>query len=191
VYQQAGHEFYVANFPSADRTWVYDLATQMWHKRAYRDTLGVLHRWRCQAVVPFNGQLVGLDWQNGTLYQLSQSVYTDAGGVPLPIIRTCMHLTEDLHRVYYHDLQIQFQPGVGLQTGQGSNPQAMLQWSNDGGFTWSAEYWTSIGKVGAYKNRAIWRKLGYARDRIFRVMVSDPVYRVIVSAELNATPATN
>ena len=68
-----------------------------------------------------------------------------------------------------------------------TNPQAMLRWSNDGGSTWSREYWTSIGQLGRYKNRAIWRRLGMARDRVFEVSISDPVNAVIVSANLKAT----
>jgi hypothetical protein len=68
-----------------------------------------------------------------------------------------------------------------------TNPQAMLRWSNDGGSTWSREYWTSIGQLGRYKNRAIWRRLGTARDRVFEVSISDPVNAVIVSANLKAT----
>jgi hypothetical protein len=68
-----------------------------------------------------------------------------------------------------------------------TNPQAMLRWSNDGGSTWSREYWTSIGQLGRYKNRAIWRRLGMARDRVFEVSISDPVNAVIISANLKAT----
>ena len=68
-----------------------------------------------------------------------------------------------------------------------TDPQAMLRWSNDGGSTWSNEHWTTIGKIGAYKNRAIWRRLGWARDRIFEVVVTDPVKAVIISANLKAS----
>jgi hypothetical protein len=71
------------------------------------------------------------------------------------------------------------------------NPQAMLRWSNDGGSTWSNEYWVSVGKLGKYKNRAIWRRLGTARDRIFEVAVTDPVKFVIVSANLKSYGADN
>ena len=72
-----------------------------------------------------------------------------------------------------------------------SNPQAMLRWSNDGGSTWSKEYWVSIGSIGRYKNRAIWRRLGMARDRIFEVSMTDPVKAVIVSANLKASAGDN
>ena len=72
-----------------------------------------------------------------------------------------------------------------------NNPQAMLRWSNDGGSTWSKEYWVSIGSVGRYKNRAIWRRLGTARDRIYEVAVTDPVWAVIVSANLKSSAGDN
>ena len=72
-----------------------------------------------------------------------------------------------------------------------TNPQAMLRWSNDGGSTWSNEHWTGIGQLGKYKNRAIWRRLGTARDRIFEVVVTDPVNMVIISANLKVQPAEN
>jgi hypothetical protein len=72
-----------------------------------------------------------------------------------------------------------------------NNTQAMLRWSNDGGSTWSKEYWVSIGTIGRYKNRAIWRRLGTARDRIFEVSMTDPVKTVIVSANLKASAGDN
>ena len=70
-------------------------------------------------------------------------------------------------------------------------PQAMLRWSNDGGSTWSNEHWVTIGQAGRYKNRAIWRRLGTARDRIFEVVFTDPVKPVIVSANLKASKGDN
>ena len=192
TYQDRGHEFYVLSFPTADVTWVYDLATQLWHKRAFRDSNNLLHRIKANCQALFNGLVVVGDFGNGNLYSFSNSTFTEAGvgasaGAIIPCIRRAPHLTTDLKRQYFHDFQIQFQPGVGLQSGQGSNPTAMLKWSDDGGSTFSKEHWTSIGLVGQYKNRAIWRRLGQARDRIFEVQVTDPVYRVVVSANLNAS----
>jgi hypothetical protein len=70
-------------------------------------------------------------------------------------------------------------------------PQAMLRWSDDGGSTWSNEHWTTIGQTGKYQNRAIWRRLGQARDRVFEVVVTDPVNAVIVSANLKGSGGEN
>ena len=72
-----------------------------------------------------------------------------------------------------------------------TNPQAMLRWSNDGGSTWSNEHWSNIGQLGKYQNRIIWRRLGWSRDRIFEVVVTDPIKAVIVSANLKASEGEN
>lgn len=188
TYQQSGHEFYMLTFPTADATWVFDAASNLWHKRAWRDNLNVLHRDRGNCACEFTGKIVVGDWQNGNLYALDPTVYTDAAGAAMYRLRRAPHLTADLNRVKYRRLQVQFEPGVGLQSGQGSDPQAMLQWSDDGGSTWSNEHWTSIGKVGIYKNRTIWRRLGMARDRVFQVAITEPVKVVIVSANVEAQP---
>lgn len=184
-YRAAGHEFYVLSFPSADVTWVYDEATKLWHKRAWRDSNNVLHRDRGNCCANFSNQIVVGDWQNGNLYTLQDGVYTD-NGAPIYRLRRATHLTEGLHRVYYKTFQIQFQPGVGIPIGQGSTPQCMVSWSNDGGSTYSSPLFVPIGQQGNYKNRAIVRRMGQARDRIYQVEMTDPVNAVIVSVELDA-----
>jgi len=229
-YQIEGHEFYVVTFPSIDLTWVFDLTTKMWHKWLCVDDENVYHRHRSNCAAFFGtSNLVG-DYQNGKIYQLDQTVYTD-NGQKIRRLRRTPHIVADLQREYFHELQIQFQPGVGL-TGiiydgiqklpinliiapaetkvilgneaydlwfinslnvetLGVQPKAMLRWSNDGGSTWSNEHWVNIGEIGKYKNRAIWRRLGYARDRIFEVVVSDPIKAVIVSANLKGSLGDN
>lgn len=193
TYQIEGHEVYVVTFPSIGNglTWAYDLATQQWHKWLSWDSANAVftrHRSNCHAYFA-NMNLVG-DFENGKIYSLQNAVYTEDGAT-IRRVRRAPHLTADLQRQYFEELQIQFQPGVGLDAGQGSDPQAMLRWSNDGGSTWSSEHWTSIGKTGRYKNRAIWRRLGMARDRIFEVAITDPVNAVIVSANLKASVGEN
>ena len=84
------------------------------------------------------------------------------------------------------ELFIDMETGVGLASGQGSDPQAMLTVSRDGGRTFGNELWTTIGAVGAYTARVVWRRLGLARDWVFRVRITDPVKRVITFAALRA-----
>lgn len=193
TYQLEGHEVYVVTFPSVGEnglTWAYDNTTGLWHKWLYRNNSNQFERHRGNCCAFFNQQVLIGDYENGKIYQLSRNYYTD-DGQPIRRIRRAPHLVSDLQRQYFHELQIQFQPGVGLSTGQGEDPQAMLRWSDDGGSTWSNEYWTSIGKQGKYQNRAIWRRLGWSRDKIFEVSVSDPVKAVIVSANLKAEAGEN
>ena len=190
TYQLEGHEFYVVTFPSINLTWVYDLASQMWHKWLSFDPETGYYRHRSNCGAFFNNVYLVGDFENGKVYQLDNNVYTE-DGTYIRRLRRAPHLVSDLQRQYFSEMQIQFQPGVGLQTGQGDDPQAMLRWSNDGGSTWSNEHWTTIGKVGRYQNRAIWRRLGWSRDRIYEVSISDPVKVVVVSANLKAEGADN
>ena len=98
----------------------------------------------------------------------------------------------NLRRTAQHTLQLICESGVGLNSGQGDDPQVMLRWSDDGGHTWSNEHWTSMGKIGEYGYRAIWRRLGMTtklRDRIYEVSGTDPVKLSIMGAELFFTPA--
>jgi len=190
TYQLEGHEVYVISFPTLQLTWCYDIATQMWHKWLYTNNLGQYERCRGNCSAVFQGYVLVGDYSNGKIYKLERNIYTD-DGQHVKRLRRAPHLTVDLQRQYFEELQLQFQPGVGLSTGQGEDPQAMLRWSSDGGSTWSSEHWTTIGKIGKYTNRAIWRRLGTARDRIFEVSVSDPVKAVIVSANLKMTAGEN
>ena len=199
TYQLEGHECYVITFPSLDLTWVYDISTGLWHKWLWVDNQNNYHRHRSNCAALFQGVVLVGDWQNGQIYKLDPNNYTDNGD-EIRRLRRCPHLVTDLQRQYFDEFQIQFQPGVGLEgitnpplnaETVGANPQAMLRWSNDGGSTYSNEHWSDIGQVGKYKNRIIWRRLGMARDRIFEVVVTDPVFACIISANLKASEGDN
>jgi len=193
TYQLEGHETYVVTFPSIGEnglTWAYDVTTGLWHKWLYTNNQNQYERHRGNCCAFFNQQVLLGDYENGKLYRLSLSQYTDDGQL-IRRVRRCPHITTDLQRQYFAELQIQFQPGVGLPVGQGQDPQAMLRWSDDGGFTWSNENWVTIGKQGQYFTRAMWRRLGFARDRIFEVVITDPIKAVIVSANLKAEAGDN
>ena len=76
----------------------------------------------------------------------------------------------------------------------GYDPQVMLRWSDDAGHTWSNEHWNSMGKLGTYGTRTIWRRLGMTekiRDRVYEVSGTDPVKIAIMGAELFVTPTSS
>jgi hypothetical protein len=235
TYQLEGHEVFVVTFPTLELTWAYDATTQMWHKWLYTTNNNEYQRHRGNCCAVFQGLVIIGDYENGKLYELDKTNYTD-DGQKIRRLRRAPHLVTEFQRQYFDELQIQFQPGVGTSGLSGptqilgsnivylgetytiaaddtliakdtdilvigsqnvappvttDNPQAMLRWSNDGGSTWSNEHWTGVGQLGRYKNRAIWRRLGTARDRIFEVVVTDPVNFVIISANLKVQGAEN
>lgn len=193
TYQQDGHSFYVLNFPSADITWVYDVATQAWHQRAgWLNDNFTRHRGDCQ--MAFNDEIVIGDYLAGAIYAYDPTVHTEAGTVQkwLRSWRALPQTQNNLKRTTHHSLQLDCQSGVGLNgTQQGTDPQVMLRWSDDGGHTWSNEHWRSMGKIGETGRRVIWRRLGMTtklRDRVYEVSGTDPVQIVIVGAELIVSP---
>ena len=83
---------------------------------------------------------------------------------------------------------------VSLAATTGADPQVMLRWSDDGGHTWSNEHWRSMGRLGNYGYRTIWRRLGMTekiRDRVYEVSGTDPVKISIMGAELFLTPTNS
>lgn len=86
----------------------------------------------------------------------------------------------------HSSFELDCEVGRGLSSGQGSDPKIMMKYSDDGGRTWSNELWRSLGKVGEYKTRVVWRKLGSSKDRVYQVSGSDPVFIQINEAYLNA-----
>lgn len=185
TYQDQGHSFYVLSFPTEAVTWVYDCATNMWHERGTWDTsacdfVALRHQTHCYA---FGKHLVG-DRVTGVVSEQRIDFTSDVLGLPLRRVRQTPHLCNEQTWIFYSSAQLDLESGLGVYPAvvpegeiQQPNygPQVMLQWSDDGGHTWSNEHWTSAGPRGHYRQRVIWRRLGRSRDRVFRVSVSDPI----------------
>jgi hypothetical protein len=228
TYQQDGHAFYVLSFPSANATWVYDVATGVWHERAgYSNGAFIRQRAACQTF--FNNAVILGDYQSGEIYTYDLTLFAD-GGRTQKWLRSWRALptdTNNLTRTAQHSLQLDCESGVGLDGGvasttvyvssissgavsadaiggestetidavivQGADPQIMLRWSDDGGHTWSNEHWRSMGTIGEYGKRVIWRRLGMTqkiRDRVYEISGTDPVPVYIMGANLIVS-ATN
>ena len=186
-YSQEGHDFYVLTFPTDGKTLVYDLSTQLWHTRA-SSNYDNRHPANCYAY--FDGKHIVGHYNNGKLLYYDLSTYTDDGEV-LRAVRRAKSVHQNRLNIFHHALEVEFESGVGLDGAvQGSDPQAMMRYSDDGGHTWSNELWESMGIIGDYDNRAIWNKLGCSRERIYEISISDPVKRVILAAELQASIET-
>jgi hypothetical protein len=191
-YRVVGHQFFVVSFTGTDNTWVFDVATGEWHeRRSWVDGQWDRHRSNCYA--KFGSDHVVGDFSTGGVYTFSNTTYRDSL-IYQRWVRRWRALppgSNDLKRQTHHSLQIGFEAGVGLDgatTTQGSNPQVMLRWSNDGGHTWSNELWREIGRIGDTGQRAIWRRLGDTdklRDRIYEISGTDPVAIAITEAILD------
>ena len=187
-YQDQGHTFFLLNFPEAGVTWCYDLQTSLWHKRGtWLSEFSMWTSWRPRFhAYAFQEHRI-LDAAGGSLYKLSVNAGLDVDSRPLRRLRRAPALSYENERLLYQRLEILLEQGVGLVTGQGSDPMVMMRMSNDGGRNFGTELWRSAGRIGEYQTRAIWNRCGAARQRVFEVVVSDPVPWRLVDAYLKLT----
>ena len=174
VYQEDGHRFYVLTGGGLETSLTYDLTTQLWHEKSSLDGNGnfAQHLGTCH-MFAFGKNLVG-SRTTGRLYEQSLDIFDD-DGASLVRERIYTHLSDEDRRVRYNVLDLGFETGVGLQTGYGEDPQVAMQLSKDGARTYSNWYTTSIGRVGKYKQKVSFRRLGIAEQMTFRIRTSAPV----------------
>jgi hypothetical protein len=209
VYQIEGHSFYKLHFPTADKTWGYDAATEQWHEDNWIDPNGVLHRARNTFCAFAYGKNLGLDWANGALYEISAGILTDAGQ-PIPWIRSFPHIVNELkyvgHPMFMADVE------TGTQPGTGEVPQFLSPWSagfSSGfgplsqtavpvvNFRMSLDAGFHFGKyrpkrnISSGRNRPPmrWRGLGIARDAVFEISSTAEMSGALNGAYIDPVPA--
>jgi hypothetical protein len=186
TYGQGGHHFYCLNLPGSPVTWVLDATTGLWHERTYLDAQRGEQRHRAEHHCYVNGMHIVADYDNGKLYELSETTYSD-DTAPIRRSRRFPHLSQQGVRLVISRLQIDMETGIGLDgSGNGTDPKATLRWSKDGGHSWCGSQTVSIGKIGEKQARAIFRRLGVARDVVFELEVSDSVPVTLISAWMDA-----
>lgn len=185
TYEDQGHHFYEINFPTADRTWVWDEDTNWWHERgAYDRQSGTYLAWGPQYHMSAFGHHLVADHRSGAIARMAITEYQDLNGAPLRRLRIAPGLANEQKRMYIDEFRLYLDRGIGLASGQGVDPTVMLQTSIDGGDTWGSERWRSAGRQGKTKTHTWWTKLGSGEDWAFAVAMSDPVPWRIVDASL-------
>jgi hypothetical protein len=171
-YIDKDHQFLQMTFPLAGQTWVYDAKTKIFHeKTSYIEEGGWgRHRANCYALLN-NIHYVG-DYRNGKIYKMSINYYDDNGEKIQRIVHT-KEVDGGLKRISFPDFQIITESGVGLESGL--DPQVMLDFSADGGKTWTSCGWQSAGKIGEYWQIPTWRHMGGGYKRMYRATMTDPV----------------
>lgn len=179
--QSNGHYFYYLNVPSANVTFVYDLSSKMWYERLSTHVDGEQRRHIGEKVVFLNGEHIVGDYRNGNLYIYDYEDFTENGEM-FRRRRVCPHLAAGVRNVFPKTLQLDIEAGKGTLT---INPRLALCISRDGGYTFGNPIYAAMGKLGEYKYRARWNRLGYGRDLVFDVRCDDPVDVTFLSAWLD------
>lgn len=171
-----GQFFVIFTFPTEDKTWCFSQSTGVWIQLSSGVSGGRdLANGHCFA---FNKNLV-VDKDDGAIYELDVNTYDDNGATFIRERTTAPaysgQITESDKEVFYSAVKLVINSGAGLVTGQGSDPQVMLSYSDDLGQTWSPELFRDAGANGAYGQELYWYALGAAKQRVFRIRVSDPI----------------
>jgi hypothetical protein len=177
AYSQDGHLFYVLSFPEG--AWVYDVTTNEWHERR---TYG-RDDWiaGCYAQV-YDLKLVG-DKTSNKIGYFDTETYTEFGGTQRAEW-TYQPIYADGRNAFHDRLEMILETGVGLTTGQGSEPEIMLEYSDNGGRTWASLPNRNIGAIGEYDKRVVWHRLGSSRARVYRASISDPVKLAVTDTQI-------
>lgn len=171
-----GQTFVVFSFPTANKTWAFSQDTGAWIKLSSgqfgnRD----ISNGYCYA---FGKHLVS-DYRNGNLLELDPDTHTDNGDtwirerITPPVYSGLAAQSGKL--VFYNSVKLIVNSGDALASGQGSDPQVMLSYSDDMGRTWSSQLYRSMGALGSYEKEVNWHCLGSSLQRIFKIRFSDPI----------------
>ena len=177
----AGFTFESLRIPS--KTFVYDATASalsgrsIWHER--QSGLDE-NRWRVNHIISAYGKLLVTDSTTGKIGTIEKATYTEYGETIFREITTQPYYIQDVSFIV-GELQLFTEAGVGLTTGQGSDPQIMYDYSDDGALTWSNQTTRPFGKIGEYQAVTTWRRQGLSkRNRVLRFKVSDPVKAVLI-----------
>lgn len=167
-----GHKFYVLNTDLG--CWVYDMATGAWHERK---SLGRLN-YRCGSSANCYGSDLYGDIYTGKIYRPDVYVDTEDGDeIPLEIQLPSFQTNRSRSTLYSFEVQIQ--AGVGNE--DSPDPQIVLQYSRDGGNTYSPEMWRTMGRVGRYLTRCIWRLGVSFRQLQIKLLLPSKVQRCVIA----------
>ncbi len=166
-----GHHFYVLRFPTLDRTLVYDAATNLWHERQ-TGTDVVPSAWDVLCIFrAFGKTLVGL--ASGAIRELDLDNYLD-GTTQIRRVLTSFPAYVGTQAIL-REIEIECERGVGITTGQGSDPQFMYRVSRDGGFTFGNEKTMAMGATGRRRAKCRANNLGRFQTGAVEISVADPV----------------
>jgi hypothetical protein len=181
-----GFTFESDRIPS--KTFSYDATTSAlagistWHERQSGTTD---NSWRVNSIVYAHDKLLVGDSQGGNIGYIDKKSYTEYGDVMVQE-KASKPFSANGIPLFAGEIQLTMESGVGLATGQGSDPVVRMDFSDDGGRTFSSEFSRSYGKIGEYMSLPTWRRQGrIPRHRVLRFKTSEPVKSVIIKLEAN------
>ncbi len=185
-YEDHGHLFAVFNFPASKNSWAFDFTGGLWHERSSRNaTTAVEDVWfpRVHAAA-FGKHLIG-GRNVATIAEMDVTFGSELNGAPIRRVRVAPPLwAAPGGRLIIDRLDLKVEPGLGVASGQGSDPTVMLRTSMDAK-TWGKERHASAGAMGQYGTNVYWLMVGSSNDLwVPEIVVTDPIPWRISGAEI-------
>lgn len=176
TYVLDGCSYYQITFPTANKTWLYDIDLMVWSE-LQSEYFGQQGRHRANLWMSFNSLNIVSDFSNSVLYKLDPNVFTDDGTAIQRFIRLAPVLSKDnRNERIIKRIEVDIQKSIGLASGQGSDPIILLRKSGDGGNTYGGYIESPVvGVVGDGETRALYNNLGRARNMVLELTMTDPV----------------
>ena len=157
-----GHVFYVLNFPTSEfpvtHTFVYDITTNLWSQWT-GNSATVRFRGNCYSY--FNYQHLIGDRANGHLLELDNATYQDYSANAITRRIVTRSVSQDNRYLLHRGIEIDAEPGEGELA-------LKLTWSDDAGHNFSTGSTITIANAD-YDGRFKWHRLGYAKNRIYKL----------------------
>jgi hypothetical protein len=184
TYQEDGHVFYVLTGGGLETALVYDVSTELWHERAFLEENGSYSQpIQSHVIFAFGSFHLTGSKVDGKIYKQNMSYYSDNDN-EIVRDRIYTHISNEDQRTRYNTLTISMETGVGLQSGQGSNPKVSMRVSKDMGRTWSNWYDASYGAVGKYNTKVNFNRIGIAECLTFHIRITDPTKIALIGSYL-------
>ena len=167
-----GHKCYILNTDVG--TFGYDMSTGAWHERRSlgRDNYRVANASEAYGTTIFG------DAYTGKLYTQSYDVQTEDGEViPIEIVLPGIQTNRLKSTLYSFEMYCETGVGNSLDP----DPQVLLSYSKDGGRTFGAPLPRTLGRVGEYLTRCIWRVGVSFRQLQIRLQMPSISKRYVIS----------
>lgn len=174
-YKFRGHSFYCLRLGN-ERTLTYNCATKVWHEQS--STLTTAGAWRIRCAALFRGgEYIMGDNLSGWTFQLDHGVAD--GDLPVTRLATLPPLWAETNRAFCSRLEVEMEVGTAI-----SNGDFMLEWSDDGGWTWTGRRPMNAGAINQTRKRVVATRLGSFRQRVYRITTQKAATVYAVDADI-------
>lgn len=194
-YTPDGHVFYYLTIPDLKTTYVYDVMSKEWTERQslqpYQDSDGseVYREFRGKHNTAYVGMQLWSDIYSTKIFKEDYSNFTEDSNV-IKRQRISQVYSQEGMNISVSSLEIDCTTGYGVESGQGADPTMTLDWSTDGGYTYTQPCSITLGSQGQHYWRARQFGLGTGRNWVVRLTYTDPADLAIQSAIAHGTVGT-